>query len=73
MAQYGVVQAADLWVTSWPYGCDPRALALFLDEEVVEEQEEWVDADGATQTQDRSSYVTTVRKMRDRLQRLKMP
>ncbi len=40
MAQYGVVEAADLWIGYWAYGCDPRALALFLDSEVVERTEE---------------------------------
>lgn len=40
MAKYGVVEAAGLWVGYWAYGCDPRALALFLDSEVVERTEE---------------------------------
>ncbi len=70
MAQYGVMQAADLWVGSWAYGCDPRSLALFLDDEVVEADEKWVDADGSSKVHDRSSYVTTVKTMRDRLQLL---
>lgn len=70
MAQYGVLQAVDLWIGSWAYGCDPRALALFLDDEVVEAGEEWDDADGSSKVQDRSSFVTTAKKMRDRLQLL---